>query len=45
MFSADHYGTGHCPHVYETQGFNKVASYDKSEWGDSIIEERWEISL
>lgn len=32
-------------HVYEAHGFYKVASYDKSEWGDGVIEERWELSL
>ena len=32
-------------HVYETHGFYKVASYDKSEWGDGVIEERWELLL
>lgn len=32
-------------HVYETHGFYKAASYDKSEWGDGVIEERWELEL
>lgn len=32
-------------HVYETHGFYKVASYDKSEWGNGVIEERWERLL
>lgn len=32
-------------HVYETHGFYKVSSQDKSEWGDGIIEERWELEL
>ena len=32
-------------HVYETHGFHKVASYDKSEWGDGVVEERWEKLL
>ena len=32
-------------HVYETHGFHKVASYDKSEWGDGVIEECWELLL
>ena len=32
-------------HVYETHGFYKVASYDKSEWGDGVVEERWELML
>jgi len=32
-------------HVYETHGFSKVASYDKSEWGDGVVEERWEMLL
>lgn len=32
-------------HVYETHGFYKVESYDKSEWGDGVVEERWEMVL
>jgi len=32
-------------HVYETHGFYKVASYDKSEWGDGVVEERWELDI
>lgn len=32
-------------HVYETHGFYKVSSNDKSEWGDGVIEERWELDL
>ena len=32
-------------HVYGTHGFYKVASYDKSEWGDGVIEELWEKLL
>lgn len=32
-------------HVYETHGFYKVSSNDKSEWGDGVIEERWEVQL
>lgn len=32
-------------HVYETHGFYKVSSNDKSEWGDGVVEERWEIML
>ncbi len=32
-------------HVYETHGFHKVSSNDKSEWGDGVIEERWEVQL
>lgn len=32
-------------HVYETHGFYKVESYDKSEWGDGVIEEYWEKIL
>lgn len=32
-------------HVYETHKFHKVASYDKSEWGEGVIEERWELLL
>lgn len=32
-------------HVYETHGFHRTASCDKSEWGDGVIEERWEKTL
>lgn len=32
-------------HVYETHGFYKVSSNDKSEWGDGVIEECWELEL
>ena len=32
-------------HVYETHGFHKVSSNDKSEWGDGVIEECWELNL
>mgnify|MGYP002572065602 FL=1 len=32
-------------HVYETHGFYKVSSHDKSEWGDGVIEECWELNL
>ena len=32
-------------HVYETHGFYKVSSNDKSEWGDGVVEERWELDL
>ena len=32
-------------HVYETHGFHKVSSNDKSEWGDGVIEERWELDI
>ena len=32
-------------HVYETHGFYKVWSRDKSEWGDGIVEERWDLEL
>lgn len=32
-------------HVYETHGFYRAASYDKSEWGHGVIEERWELDL
>ena len=32
-------------HVYETHGFHKVTSTDKSEWGEGVIEECWELSL
>ena len=32
-------------HVYETHGFYKVWSRDKSEWGEGVIEERWDLDL
>ena len=32
-------------HVYETHGFYKTGSFDKSEWGDGVVEERWELKL
>lgn len=32
-------------HVCETHGFHKVSSTDKSEWGDGVVEERWELDL
>lgn len=32
-------------HIYETHGFYKVSSTDKSEWGDGVIEECWELNI
>lgn len=32
-------------HVYETHGFYKVSSTDKSEWGEGVTEEYWELKL
>lgn len=32
-------------HVYETHGFYRISSYDKSEWGEGVVEERWELVL
>ena len=32
-------------HVYETHGFYKVSDNDKSECGEGVIEERWELTL
>lgn len=32
-------------HIYETHGFYKISSNDKSEWGDGVIEECWELKL
>jgi len=32
-------------HVYETHGFYRVSSNDKFEWGDGVVEERWELDL
>lgn len=30
-------------HGYETHGFYKVWSRDKSEWGEGVIEEQWDL--
>lgn len=32
-------------HIYETHGFHKVSSTDKSEWGEGVVEECWELHL
>lgn len=32
-------------HIYEQHGFYKVWSRDKSEWGEGVIEERWDLEL
>lgn len=32
-------------HIYETHGFYRVSRQDKSEWGEGVIEERWELDL
>lgn len=32
-------------HVYETHGFYRVSSADKSEWGAGVVEEYWELTL
>lgn len=32
-------------HVYETHGFYKVWSRKKSEWGEGVVEERWDLDL
>jgi DNA-binding MarR family transcriptional regulator/ribosomal protein S18 acetylase RimI-like enzyme len=32
-------------HIYERRGFKKTVSYDKAQWGDGIIEERWDLEL
>ncbi len=32
-------------HIYETHGFHKVSSNDKSEWGEGVVEECWELEL
>lgn len=32
-------------HVYETHGFYRVSSSDRSEWGEGVIEEYWELHL
>lgn len=32
-------------HIYERCGFQKTDSYDKFEWGEGVVEERWELDL
>ena len=32
-------------HIYETHGFYRVWSRDKSEWGEGVVEERWDLDL
>lgn len=32
-------------HIYEQHGFYKVWSRGKSEWGEGVIEERWDLDL
>lgn len=32
-------------HIYETHGFYKVWGRDKSEWGEGVVEEQWELDL
>lgn len=32
-------------HVYEQHGFHKVWGRDKSEWGEGVVEERWDLEL
>lgn len=32
-------------HIYERRGFRKTDSYDKSEWGEEVVEERWDLEL
>lgn len=32
-------------HIYETHGFCKVWERDKSEWGEGVVEEQWELDL
>lgn len=32
-------------HIYETHGFHKTGSWEKSEWGEGVVEERWERKL
>lgn len=32
-------------HIYEQHGFCRTWSRDKSEWGDGVIEERWDKEL
>ncbi len=32
-------------HIYETHGFRRVWSRNKSEWGEGVIEEQWDLEL
>lgn len=32
-------------HIYESHGFHKTGSWEKSEWGEGVVEERWERDL
>lgn len=32
-------------HVYESHGFYRVSSQDKPEWGEGVVEERWEKDI
>lgn len=32
-------------HIYQSHGFRRIYGTDKSEWGDGIVEERWELEL
>ena len=32
-------------HIYETHGFHRIWSRDKSEWGEGVVEERWDLEL
>lgn len=32
-------------HIYETHNFHKVWERDKTEWGEGVVEEQWELNL
>lgn len=32
-------------HVYEAHGFSRVWSQEKPEWGEGVVEERWDLEL
>lgn len=32
-------------HIYETHGFYRVFSQGKAEWGEGVVEERWDLDL
>lgn len=32
-------------HILETRGFRRVSSADRPEWGEGVVEERWELAL
>lgn len=32
-------------HIYEQHGFHRVWGRDKAEWGEGVVEERWDLEL